>query len=432
MIRELRILPPLVIARFGGAATPMDNYDVDVDPQQPLAYRRLVPAETFEVDRNTGEIARTFRPPTLTFTRDGLVRPVAPFLELWALTDDDALEPVTLSMLAAEGATAQSIRWTVEAANLKVFRRTRDVRDRVMATVTAFSDHTPKPLAGVGDNFWPGATISFGDVQYIKPTSEHPEIRLRVTPAAGLVYGSSDTPPGAGRPADPNLAAVVYNATTGGWRGYTEEKERFPTVPVQLFAGAPEEGSDVQISWGYLDDGCDGVVRAQLRTGQAARSASARFAAGPPAYAPDTFPIRAVADELEQALRGPHVAAADPEQVEEIVRRAFESVRLMNTAILNVSGMGSPNAPITARSLTDSVAVERLHHSLLVALRSGTAPWFGDALREWDQVRDRSESGRRRMPAMMRGADGSLLALTRRQVNLVRARARGPIFEEPK
>ena len=46
MIRELRILPPLAIARFGAAATPMDNYDATVDPDRPLGYRHLRPAET--------------------------------------------------------------------------------------------------------------------------------------------------------------------------------------------------------------------------------------------------------------------------------------------------------------------------------------------------------------------------------------------------
>jgi hypothetical protein len=68
MIHELRILPPLAIARFGAAPTPMDNYDVVVDPAKPLGYRELRPAETLEVDLDSGEIARTFVPETLTFT----------------------------------------------------------------------------------------------------------------------------------------------------------------------------------------------------------------------------------------------------------------------------------------------------------------------------------------------------------------------------
>jgi hypothetical protein len=34
------------------------------------------------------------------------------------------------------------------------------------------------------------------------------------------------------------------------------------------------------------------------------------------------------------------------------------------------------------------------------------------------------------MPAMMRGADGQLMTLTRRQVDLIRTLAAGPVFTE--
>jgi len=81
-----------------------------------------------------------------------------------------------------------------------------------------------------------------------------------------------------------------------------------------------------------------------------------------------------------------------------------------------------------ARSLVDTAALERLHQSLLVALRSGAAPWFADVLRDFDEVDDLSDRGRRKMPAMMRGADGRHLTLTCRQVAIIRALARGPIF----
>ena len=55
-----------------------------------------------------------------------------------------------------------------------------------------------------------------------------------------------------------------------------------------------------------------------------------------------------------------------------------------------------------ARSLVDTAALEQLHQSLLVALRSGAAPWFADVLRDHDEVGDLSDRGRRKMPAMMR------------------------------
>src|SRR5262249_52100023 len=86
--------------------------------------------------------------------------------------------------------------------------------------------------------------------------------------------------------------------------------------------------------------------------------------------------------------------------------------------------------PIMAAALVDEVALENLHQSLLVALRSGTAPWFADVLRDYDEVGDLSDRGRRKMPAMMRGADGRYLTLTRRQIDLISTRISGPILPD--
>jgi hypothetical protein len=199
------------------------------------------------------------------------------------------------------------------------------------------------------------------------------------------------------------------------------------------------------MSRGYLDDSCDGIVRVRVDLDGRSVSAFGRVAAGPPTYAPDAVPIRTVADELEQALFGPTVdpATVTVEQVEEIVRRAFETVRLMNTEFMNRNGMAAHDSqgnrpdrrrrrePIMASSLVDRVALENLHQSLLVALRGGSAPWFADVLRPYDEVGDLTDRGRRRMPALMRGADGQHLALTRRQVDLIRALVRGQVFPGP-
>jgi hypothetical protein len=435
MIRELRVLPPLAIARFGAAATPMDNYDVTVDPQRPLGYRFLRPAQTLEVDRTTGEITRSFVPNAVTFTQNGLVRPVAPFLEVWALTDDDVLEPLTPDLLAGDGASVADLTWRVEVGNLKVVRRTGDDADAVTADTGDIGDHAVHPLSGRCPNFWPGKAIPFGSVQFIRPTTAHPEIRLRFTPGRGFVYGASRTPPPAGPPSDANLRDVVYDATRGNWVGHVDSGWE-STAPGAIFA------SDAQgASRGYLDDGCDGLVRVTLSLGNRTLSAFGRIGVGPPTYAPDGLPVRTVADELEQALFGPdpEPAEATIEHVEEIVRRAFEAVRLMNTAAMNSvgnsmagqdTGTGRRYEPIMARALVDTVALEQLHMSLLVALRSGAAPWFADVLRDYDEVGDLSNRGRRKMPAMMRGADGRHLTLTRRQVALIRALVRGPVFPD--
>jgi hypothetical protein len=433
MIRELRLLPPLAIARLGASASPMDNYDVIVDPAHPLGYRTLRPAETLEVDPVTGEILRTFTPARLAFTESRRVRPVAPFLELWALVGAD-LVPVTTELLAADGLEPADVIWTVHVANHKVFRRTHDPDDRVEADTREFFDHQRKRLDGLAINFWPGRTIPFGHVQYVKPTDAHPEIRLRFTPAAGFVYGSSRTAPGPAAPSDGNVRDIVYDASRGGWLGYNDRGKTGVTAPSQIYA-SDRRG----FSRGYLDDGCDGIVRAALTVdGQTLRT-YARIGAGPPTYAPDAVPLRTVADELEQALFGPSLNAGEArlEDAEEIVRRAFETVRLLNTEAMNRGGMtghdaaeGRRNEPIMAPGLVDDTALANLHQSLLVALRSGAAPWFADALREFDQVGDLTDAGRRRMPAMMRGADGRHLALTRRQLDLIRTLARGPVFPD--
>jgi hypothetical protein len=448
MIQELRILPPLAVARLGEAPTPMDNYDVEVDPERPLSFRRLVSATTLEVDPATGEIARTFVPDEpLRFTEDGKVRPVAPFLEVWALTDAGELEPLTVDMLAAAGATPADVRWRVHLGNHKLWRRTGSAGDRIEAVLDV-EGHARQPVEATCENFWPGKFLPLGHVQYVKPSDTFPEVRLRFTPAAGHVYGSSKSEPGGLPPDDPNIVEVLYDANRGTWMGYTEAGGPALTIPAQIYAG-----TDVPNGWeslGYLDDECDGLVHVAVSLGDRTLSAYARVGAGPPAYAPDGFPIRTVFHELEQALLGHEVdpAEATLADVEEIVRRAFETVRLMNTAVMNgntiegevnvastmvrqdTADTGRAYEPIMAPSLVDSAALENLHQSLLVALRSGTAPWFADVLREYDEIGDLTNKGRRKMPALMRNADGRALALTRRHVNLVRAAAQRAVSPE--
>ncbi len=443
-ITELRILPPLAIARLGSSPEPLDNYDVVVPAEHPLGYRRIEPAETFVVDPSTGEIS-TVVPGAIRFKDDaGRVRPVAPFLEVWAITGEGTLEPLTTTLLASVNRSPADVAWHVHVGNIKAFRRTRDPDDRIYAQLGPISDHAAHALLGQCGHFKPGKSLPFGAVRYVKPTDRFPEIRLRFTPAAGKVYGAT-----AG---DPNIVDDVYDASQGKWRGYVETDQTVApalTAPSQTYAG----DDDAQGNWvsrGYLDDECDGIVEVRLTMaddGGAARelAAFARIGAGPPSFAPDSFPVRSVADELEQALLGPEVGAQAPPLAvaEEILRRAFETVRLMNTAVLNGNAIfgqsgvartmvlmdsydfGRLFEPIAAPALVDNLALRALHQTVFTALRSGTAPWFASALREYTEVADMSDFARRKMPALMRGADGRLLALTRRQVDGVRKAASG-------
>ncbi|WP_424886974.1 hypothetical protein [Streptomyces sp. XH2] len=449
VIKELRILPPLAIGRLGAATRPMDNYDVLLDPRNPLSPRQLLPAPTFEVDPGSGAITSADAPPVLRFTEDGGVRPVAPFLEVWVLTSvpgrDDVLEPLTTDLLEQYGLGPGDVRWSVHVANHKIYRRTGKKTDRIEAEAGPFHDHAVHALNGTCANFWEGKKLPLGHVRYIRPTPDFPGIRLRFTPAAGHVYGSSKVKPPPGPPDDPNLVDVLYNAQKGSWLGYSDADVPTVTAPGGIYAS-----DDTGAGKGYLDDECDGLVRAELTTEGTRLTAYARIGAGPPAYAPDSFPVRSVADELEQAMFGPTADEDDAtlEAAEDVVRRAFDTVRLMNTSVLNgnavVGLVGAANTmaaqdtgdtgrlfePIMAPSLVDPTALLNLHQHVLTGLRSGTAPWFADVLRDFDEVGDLSAKGRRKMPALMRGADGRSLALTRRQVDIVRKVARRSIFPE--
>src|SRR5262245_46008151 len=123
-IRELRILPPLAIGRLGSAPEPLDNYTVDDDPDHPLGFRTIKPARTFIVDPATGEITGTHTPESIVFKQEGRIRPVAPFLEVFAVTGDNTLEPLTLELLRKDGLGPNDISWNVVVANRKVRRRT--------------------------------------------------------------------------------------------------------------------------------------------------------------------------------------------------------------------------------------------------------------------------------------------------------------------
>lgn len=443
-IVELRILPPFAIARLGSSPDAMDNYRLAIT--DPIGTRQIQPARTLVIDRETGEITAKGPSVEVRFRdSDYNIRPIAPFLEVWArFAGDDELVPLTTEILSSIDLTPDAMKWNVHVANIKAYRRTGDPNDRIEAQTGPFSDHVVRPLDGRCDNFFAGKTIPLGSVQYIKPSEEFPEIRIRFTPAAGKVYGP---PPDPGEE-DPNIADAVYDPEKGTWKGYfdpTDVKKdplgvRKATNPAQIYAGKTTDDGN-QISYGYLDDECDGIIEVELEVNGGKLSAYARIAAGPPTFAPDSMPVRTVADELEQAMFGPELDRPVTEQeiadVRDIVRRALETVRLMNTMQMNKPsqqrGVGMARMdfldvnralePIVDPAVADSLAIRARHERVLLALESGSLAWFARVLRHYDEVGDLSNDARRKMPALMRSADGRHLALTRRQVNKVRMAA---------
>jgi hypothetical protein len=448
-IVELHILPPFAIGRFGSSPTPLEAYELRLREDNPLGYRDICPMDTLMIDETMGTVAKSYVPDRIRFKDDqGRVHPVAPFLEVFASMSDGTLQPLTLELLEAEGLDAQSLHWSVTVANLKVFRQTGSEDDKVVASVGPFNTHEVQPLRGECKHFLDKKYIPFGTIRYIRPSKEFPEIRLRFTPAAGKVYGANksrisqttykaeDDPVFKG-PED----RIVYDTSVGQWRGFQSNAEsKTLTNPSDIYEGFTPDPNKPAISWGYLDDVCDGPVSVDLvRKDGSTLSARAWISACMPAFAPDSLPIRTVADELEQLIHGPSVKdqTVSVEAAAEIVRRSLETVRHMNTLVMNgnvvdgrtniahtlgtqdTNDFGRLYAPIMASSLVDNLAVRALHERIYTALLSGTAPWFADVLRQPEEIGDLSDAGRRKMPAMLRGADSRALALTRRQISKI-------------
>ena len=443
-IYSIKILPPFAIGRMGNSSQPMDNYAVTPDPNErptPASAataknpRMLSPAMTFQVDRTTGKITGAASPASVQFKdAAGKIKPVAPFLEVWFQPADGvALEPLTKRHLDD---IAGSVEWRVHTANIKAFRRTGDVNDRIEAIVEWFSDHAEKQLAGTCRNFKAGKSIPFGTVQFIDPTSAgFPEIRLRFTPPAGKVFGPN---PAAG---DPNVVDDVYDGARGKWLGHVDDfnstSQPVPTAPAQIFYGHTEgAGPDpMWVSNGYLDDASDGIIEVRLRFGAKELTAYARISAGPPTFAPDTFHVRTVADDLEQIALGPLIAnPVSLGEAVDVIQRGLETVRLFNTAAANDSffpahrvsnmaghdtSLGRAREPIFPPGRADAKTVRLLHEGVLEQVAGGDTTGVGDILRASGKVGDLSNSGRRKMPGMMRGSDSLHLALTRRQVAIL-------------
>ncbi len=434
-IEQIRILPPLAVARLGSSPEPMENYDLDLPDG--VSPRKIVPAVTLTLD-DDGNLSVPEPRGSVGFRdANGLIRPIAPFFEVWAQTSaaDDWI-PLTKNLLAEHGLNPDAVQWTAHVANIKIFRRTADPNDRMEAKVGPFHDHIKHALLGECANFLRGETVPLGFVQYARPSDSHPEIRIRFTPAHGKVYGAYTGTE------DPNIVKPVYDPAKGRWRGYREPDSpandfegRRLTNPAEIFAGYDDNG--FHISYGYVDDECDGIIEASLDIDGKTLRSFARVAAGPPTFAPDSKPVRTVADELEQALLGPDAEATDDEieAVKDIVRRALETVRLMNTGQLNKAGatrgvgmarmdildVGRASEPIFDPMVSDSLAIRARHERVLLGLESGSLVWFSRILREYDKVGDLTDEGRRKMPGMMRNADGRHLALTRRQVSKIAA-----------
>ena len=87
-----------------------------------------------------------------------------------------------------------------------------------------------------------------------------------------------------------------------------------------------------------------------------------------------------------------------------------------------------PIRPVMSPATVDTRAILALHEQVYAALRGRAAPWFLRLLRRPEEVADFTDRGRRKMPALMCGADNNYLALTRRQIDTIRKASEEALF----
>jgi hypothetical protein len=316
-ILEVFILPPNSIARLGGSPTPLESYTWDVDPTiAGRAQTVIVPDVSFDVTED-GSI-RPYLPSNIRFRDGALLRPVAPFLELWCRVRDAGVEderPMTLGLLERAGASEANLTFRVTAANKKAERRTDDPSCGFQAQVVVVgTDHLHKPLLAISPNrpdsqplVLSDRPIPLGHVQVIRPIKasemgvDLSAIRIRFTPAGGQVYGPPTATvaiaPGTNRS---HMMVKPENRILNPqspWTQYNADQTRFLSPqPSDTY-----DGSDIdqERSWGVVDDTCDVLVECDLVIDGVRIQAQSRIAAGPPHFAPDRRPFVSLADDLK-------------------------------------------------------------------------------------------------------------------------------------
>jgi hypothetical protein len=374
-ILQVSFRPPLAFARLGGSATPLENFIWRNDPTiHGAAQNTVEPALSLRV-ADDGRLVPYV--PTILQFRDGEhLRPVAPFLELWArvefsdgdLKEDAAHElgttpttvagqpelvPLTSRLLRKAGGDLGGVLYTVHLGNHKAARRTGDPANAFEAwqqvQADDFRSHqllaiTP-PAPGQEPLVLPDHPIPLGWFQAIRPLpvlhsgANLDVLRVRYTPARGEVYG----PPAAVQAQDVSTGrffeivppANRFLNPKASWTQYDGSYQKFLNPePFDTYDGADQPPN---ISWGVVDDTCDGVVKAEVVVRDRRFTAFARLSAGPAHFAPDRRPFLSLADDLADRDLEPATQedlikneSDTQDRLADLFQRAYETANLIS------------------------------------------------------------------------------------------------------
>jgi len=357
-IQAIFIDPPIAVARLGASSTAMASFRW-VDSSDPHLQTVIAPDWSLDVD--TDGIATPRMPQSLIFRDGALIRPVAPFFELWAMVGDADTDPktwqqvpLTQELLSSQGGSGFTL--TIDARNRKAARRARN-RNLEFGTfppVTVQSDdHRAVALvatspAGVAQPMIPrGARgIPLGNVQVIRPQPQPAPgttpwesavrvdtFRFRFTPAKGEFYGPAGVENRRFNGFAPIRPENAFLDAAAGWAGTRQT----PWIePADTFDGTEvDDGNQAGgPSLGIVDDTCSAVFTVTITLpNRGPLTARACAFVSPPDFAPDRRPFLSLADELnDRAARSlQQLSASDREAwVRDLFERVSETVSLFN------------------------------------------------------------------------------------------------------
>ena len=455
IIQEVFINPPLVVARLGGGSVPQDSYRWAESPNpRSSAQTVVVPDWSLTVEADGSVSPRM--PRSLRFRDGGLIRPVAPFFEVWARVGASGSSaatwrdvPVTPALLTAQGVALADVRFRITAINGKAARRTGNaaLRFGTFPPMEVRADNNRRvPLLassppGIARPMIPPTrNIPLGSVQVIRSRPQPASgatpwadkvnvevLRMRFTPARGHVYGppasagAQPTPRGATAvPVDSNRAFLDARA------GWANARFNPPDAP-----GDTYDGSDVadNRSLGVVDDTCEARIEVSFALPrQAARvvSAASTVFVAPPDFAPDRRPFLSLADELndraaDSAARNAAVVGADRDAwVEDLFERIQETVALLNVdfwrraraATLSGAQLTTPIAGDATPNAADAMGGRDALRNRLFPLAAPVAPAVLP-MTEHARMRHRAMADLQELRSFIRQNPGRLRALVR-------------------
>ncbi|WP_069269110.1 hypothetical protein [Paraburkholderia nodosa] len=367
VIQDLFLNPPFAVARLGGGSVPQDSYRWETTPD-PRSNGETVAAPDWSLTVEADATVTPHLPASLRFRDGAMIRPVAPFVEVWALVGEPGSAPstwrevsLTPDRLTAEDIALSALQFSVTAMNGKAARRTGNpaLRFGTFAPVdVGADDHGAKLLLATSPpNAQPkmipeGRSIPLGSVQVLRSRSQPAPgstpwadavdvavIRLRFTPAQGHFYGppNTATPQPTTRRGNrfaPVDAARAFLDPSAGWAGAIAVTKA-PDAPSDTYDGASVGN---QASLGVVDDTCEAriEVRLPLPQGGHTLTAAASIFVAPPDFAPDRRPFVSLADEIndragDTAARSSAMSAPERDAwVENLFERIYETMSLFN------------------------------------------------------------------------------------------------------